>query len=340
MIGKNTFTSISETLLNHGGQNNHNSKINTSNRIIFPAIVRSVSDNAGQNRIKAEIVNVDDNGNIIPGRDKDVPTEKLPICIPWNSEILHVRPKVGETVLLFSENPSDLSSIRYWSGPMLTSQIKLNFQSFEESQSIFNPSSFSDKAIFDGPTKQNQAAESSVLPAQNEISLQGRNDSDIILKNREVFIVAGKFKVDSTALNVDNKCYIQIKQVDTNPNLTGIKSVDLKLNEGFKPFTQQNFEATNFNFISPEGKFREFDKNHEENKTNPRIKDFGERAASLHPLMYGDEGIKLLKLILQFLLNHIHTPQNAPLKNNISSELEPYLQGKLQDLITYTLRSN
>lgn len=340
MSGKNTFTSISENLLNQVGQNNQNSKVNTSNRIIYPAIVRSVSDNAGQNRIKVEIVNVDDNGNIVPGKDKNISTEKLPICIPLNSEVVHVRPKVGECVLVISENPSDLSSIRYWIGPMLTSQIKLNYESFGESQSIFNPSSFSDKVIFGGPTKQNQAAETSVLPGQNEISLQGRNDSDVILKNREVLIVAGKFKVDSTQLNVDNKCFIQIKQVDISPKLTGIKSVDLKLTESFKPFTQQNFEATNFNFISPEGKFREFDNNHEENKTNPRIKDFGERAATLHPLMYGDEGIKLLKLILQFLLNHIHTPQNAPLKNNISSELEPYLQGKLQDLITYTLRSN
>lgn len=340
MNGKNTFTSISENLLNQVGQNNQNSKINTSSRIIYPAIVRSVSDNAGQNRIKVEIVNLDDNGNVVPGKDKNISTENLPICIPLNSEIVHVRPKVGECVLVISENPSDLSSIRYWIGPMLTSQIKLNYESFGESQSIFNPSSFSDKVIFDGPTKQNQATEASVLPSQNEISLQGRNDSDVILKNREVLIVAGKFKVDSTQLNVDNKCFIQIKQVDISPKLTGIKSVDLKLTENFKPFTQQNFEATNFNFISPEGKFREFDNNHEENKTNPRIKDFGERAATLHPLMYGDEGIKLLKLILQFLLNHIHTPQNAPLKNNISGELEPYLQGKLEDLITYTLRSN
>jgi hypothetical protein len=56
---------------------------------------------------------------------------------------------------------------------------------------------------------------------------------------------------------------------------------------------------------------------------------------------FGDELIRLMDIIIQFLLNHIHTPQNSPVKDQLSKRLEEYtVQGKLQTLISNHIRIN
>lgn len=341
MPGKNTFTNISESILQNKGQSNSSSSSNAqSNRIIHPAIVRTIDDKAGFNRIQAEIVEMDKNGNIIPGKDRNIPKERLPICVPLLTEFLHARPQVGECVMVIAENPSDLTSPRFWLGPIITSQIKLKYESYQESLPIFNSGSFNTDNNFSGPTLQNQAQPSSVLPTPSEIAIQGREDSDIVLRPRETEIRAGKFKLNSTTeLNNDTPCRLKLKQVDYSPYQTGIKSADSQISEKFVPYSQINIEATNINLISNEGKFREFNSKSEENQTNPRIKDFGDLASKMHPAVFGDELIILLRLILQYLITHIHTPQSPPLSNNISAQLLPYLNsGKMQDLISNVIR--
>jgi len=48
-----------------------------------------------------------------------------------------------------------------------------------------------------------------------------------------------------------------------------------------------------------------------------------------------------MDIIIQFLLNHIHTPQNSPVKDQLSKRLEEYtVQGKLQTLISNHIRIN
>lgn len=342
MPGKNSFTSMSENLLQQGGQGFSRSVGTQNSRIIYPAIVRSIDDNANQNRIQAEIVNLDVGGRIIPGKDRDIPLSNLPICLPWESEFLHVRPKVGECVWVIAENPTDLTSPRFWKGPVITSSIKLPFQAYEESVNIFNVTSYNKGGIYGAPTLQTQIKQATVLPSQSEIALQGREDADVVLRPREIEIRVGKFKINSVSeLNTETPCRIQLKQYDTNPNTTGIRNVDNTLNENFLPYSQLNIQATNINFISNEGKFREYNAKTAENNYNPRLKDYGTQAPRLHPVVFGDELMDLLKILIQFLLNHIHTPQNPPLTNNLSEQLEQYINsGKMQDLVSNHIRVN
>jgi hypothetical protein len=141
-------------------------------------------------------------------------------------------------------------------------------------------------------------------------------------------------------INTDNPCRIQLKQFDTNPNQTGIKSIDINLANKFIPFSQININATNINLISNEGKFKKIGEKNQENN-NQRLKDFGEVALKLHPVAFADELIVLLKLMLQYMFTHIHTPQNPALPNNISAQLEPYLNsGKLNDIASDNIRVN
>ena len=99
-MSRNTFSELSNSLLNSNQQSSSDSKSKLGQRIIYPAIVRDNKDKSGQNRIKAEIVSIDDTGQVVPGKDKNIQTDKLPICIPFIPQLFHVVPQVGECVLL------------------------------------------------------------------------------------------------------------------------------------------------------------------------------------------------------------------------------------------------
>jgi hypothetical protein len=335
----NEFTKLSENLLGMNGQSSFRSSGNPSQRIIYPAIVRVVEDASGLNRIKAEIVNMDSDGNIIPGKDKETPLEKLPLCIPLIPEYVHVRPQIGECVLIISENPADLSAIRYWIGPLITSQLKLNYQAYGDSLSIFKNDSFDNSNnSLDVPA--NSKAKT-ILPSQYETALQGRDDADITLKPREVLIRAGKFKKDTIDENTKAPCIIQLKQFDSPQKTTGIRLVDSIAAAPFTAFSQINMRATNINLISVDGKFRNFNPINPEFGNNDRLDDFGDEAKKLHPLVFGDELIKLLDLMIRFVTTHVHTPQSPPLPNPLYLELQSYLIGnKIQDLVSKNVRTN
>ena len=59
MAGKNTFSNLTEHILSSKGQDFFRTQPTKSSRLIYSAIVRSVEDQASQNRIQAEIVNKD-----------------------------------------------------------------------------------------------------------------------------------------------------------------------------------------------------------------------------------------------------------------------------------------
>lgn len=340
MGGKNVFTNLSESLMTNSGQAIYRVPTNPSGRIIYPAIVRDVSDYAGYNRIKAEIVNFDSNGNITTGLDKNFTLQSLPFCVPLLPEFLHVRPKVGETVMVILENPAEPNSARYFIGPLITQQTKLEGQSFQASQSIFNKSSFSSS-----PTNGNQIGGSpstsfdndarTLFAKQDEIAIQGRNNSDIILSNNEVKIRTGIFtNLLEFKENLDFPCQIELKIVDRPISSTGVRLADSQINSTFEIFSQQNIKASNINLISPEGKFRKITASKDELKYNPRLNDFGDEAKTLHPAVLGDELVDVLINIINYLFSHAHPPQSPPLANNYAFNLlkfrdKSYLSAKI-----------
>jgi hypothetical protein len=347
-MGKNSFTDMAESLLSSSGQDNHRGDASSTLRIIYTAIVRDTNDYAGLNRLKAEIVTLDENGNIKPGKDKDTPLDKLPICIPLIPEFVHVRPQVGEAVLIISENPLDLSSPRYWMGPVISQQTKLPYQSYTDASEIFKINTYSQKNTTSNPTTNNLNKAAVYFPQPSEIAFQGRQDADITFSPRSVIIRAGRFKKGTTDLNTATPCQIEIKQVDVeNKNPNSIKIFD-KLSitspsseSTFKPYSQMNYQSTNINLYSLEGKFRKTDSEASEAETSDRLKDFGDIAKTLHPVAFADELAILLKLIIKYLIIHVHPPQSPALPNATSEQLQQYLTGtKMQDIMSNVIRVN
>ena len=96
-------------------------------------------------------------------------------------------------------------------------------------------------------------------------------------------------------------------------------------------FSQTNIVGTNINLISSSatsaqnralddgGKLA--DTSNVENATNPELEVYGELAKKLHPLVLGDELVKVLKLIISFCLNHKHTTQQPAYASKTEQEL-------------------
>ncbi len=313
---------LTQSLLNSNGQGNTYSSGNQSARSIYPAVVVNIDDPTEQNRIIARIINLDQNGNILGGRDRDVQEDKLPFCVPMLPEHFHVRPLVGEMVYIFLENPSDNSAPRYYLGPMINSKLKLNFQDYKESIKIFDYTVFNvNQDIKNKPKIQ------TAFPEQADVAMQGRGDADLMLRQREAYLVSGKFKPNSTDINTETPSYLQLKQFD---NVT---------TGPLKVYSQANLQSTNVNIFSPIGKFR--DKNLTKFEINEDLKSFGDFAGTLHPVVFGDELVKLLDLIIRVLLTHIHTAQNPMLPIPESDSLTEYsISGNLQNILSKHIRVN
>lgn len=322
------FNNFSKSILSDKGQSTFSSSGNVNGRILYPAKVVNVDDPSNQNRIQARIIEVDVNGNQRGGKDAHATDSQLPWCMPLVPEFFHVRPQVDELVWVILENPSDNSSTRYWSGPVISTQAKLKYQRWTDSIKILEISNFSPNPS----TKTNQSA-SILFPSQGDIAIQGRDDADLILRQRESYLVSGKFQKGTLDPNIKSPSFLQLKQFDEKSiNLAGIT-----LN--FPQYSQANMVSTNINIYSPDGKFRK--KEDASFEINEALKNFGDIAQTLHPSVYGDELIKLLDIIIRVLLNHIHTPQNPLLTTAESSELQSYtINGKLQNLISSYVRIN
>jgi len=322
---------LGQNLLQQGGQGNFRSEGNQNSRNVYPAIVVSINDPSEQNRIVARIVSLDESGKINGGRDRDVPDDKLPFCIPSMPDFFFIRPLEGEMVFVTLENPSDNSAPRYWFGPIITSKLKLQFQSFEEAVKIFNYTDF-----FINKKTNDKIVASVTFPERADVALQGRKDSILILKPRETYLSAGQFQSGKfgTEVNTESPSFFQLKQFERS--VAGLSTNNSNL---LKQFSQANLQSTNVNIYSPRGKFR--DKELKKFETNKDLESFGEVASTLHPAMFGDESVKLFDLIIRVLLNHIHTTQNPLLPTPESKELQDYtVSGKLQNIISNHVRIN
>jgi len=330
-------------------------------RGVYPAVVVVVEDPTDQNRIKVRIVAMQD-GEIkgaeqgddyvnASGKDAFSRTDdRLQWCMPLMPEFLHVRPQIGEMVWVILENPKRTNAVRYWIGPVITSKFKLSNQRYQEAYQILAKSDIAPNIVSNEP---NTDAFNG-FPKDYEIALQGRNDADLILKNRELLLIAGKFDPKTTSsdeylLNTQTPSFLQLTQVsakedENNQTLLGIPAPQLIEN-----YSQANLQSTNINLYSPLGSNRDAT-TAQKYELNEYLKYFDNvlnrdgtiTAKSLHPIVFGDELVKLLDIIIKILLNHIHTPQDKLAPNQLSNKLESEYNSiaNLQKLLSKFVRAN
>ena len=167
--------------------------------IIKVAEVTDITDITKSGRIKVRIVGVDD-------KESD---QTLIDCVPLLPKYLVTLPKLGECVLLFqyeyqlTSPTSAFKSKRFWIGPLISQPNKLEGEIYSDALSI----------LPDGYNKlKDPNIEEGVYGNDDDIILQGRYNTDIIQKDRQIWLRTGKF-IDGnpTKFNSKDIGYVQLK---------------------------------------------------------------------------------------------------------------------------------
>ena len=278
--------------------------------------VISVADNTDSNRIRVQLLPAD-----AATREKDA------YAIPLLPQLIHVKPKVGEGVLVLNFLGNKDYSQRFYIGPVVSQISHLFYESFEESKTAMLGS---DKSLDPVITKNQQSERSNnpdgTTPGDNDVAISGRKNSDIILADNDLRIRCGVKEVDELderkfSFNGSSSAFIKLKYSPEGINLG---------DKGTLVHSTATVVADKISLLKPHGEAVE----PEELIDDDAMAGLLNKA---HELPYGDKLIEFLDLFRRAFLNHTHPiSMRVPCKTEMNEiALENY---NLQDMLSNTVR--
>jgi len=301
---------------------NKGSKRRLESTIYYYGKVVSNFDEVGANRIKVRITGVDDT----------IVNDELTYAFPMLQKFFHVVPKVGETVLVFIPDSRNPFIDRLYLGPIIS-----------QPQNLLKDSElFSSKSTLSSGIKQAQPApftipeNKGVYPNITDIAIQGRNNSDIILKEKQVLLRAGQFdsnisKGEIPKFNLINPSYIQIKH--------DVVLVEKTENRATEFGGTINVVSNKINLLTHKNGTPRFKLNNQDDMvTDEEIQKIINEA---HPLVFGDNLIDFIKILINAFTNHVHAyPGMKPQDLSGSNDIDKLLEYNLQSLLSKNIRIN
>jgi hypothetical protein len=267
-------------------------------RIVQIGIVASTEDPNDLGRIKVRIP-----GQSNVGGDGDTPIDELPWSYPMIPKFFTSLPKIGEGVFVITFSNQSSHADRLYFGPIVSQLDKLNLDLLNTT----GLNSFTFATTNPNVATSRIPALNGVFPKPEDISIQGRYNTDILLRKNEILIRAGKF-VESKPnennpypfqFNNSTQGFIQIKN---NINLTK------QLGENIGSVT--NIVGSKINLITHKDGSPRFNVMDQESQiSDEEIVNILENA---HPLPFGDLLIQYLILLKNAFLNHVHNYNGKP----------------------------
>jgi hypothetical protein len=143
--------------------------------------VISISDDTDADRIKVRLSPEDNNKS----------DTELDFAFPILPKMLHIKPKVGEAVLVLLATMNDGNSQRYYIGPVISQDHKLNFDPYFCGADSFLRGAYKK---FDVAPRMNPEQQG-ILPKDDDIVIRGRKNADIQITDDDVRIKAGVKRV-------------------------------------------------------------------------------------------------------------------------------------------------
>lgn len=251
--------------------------------ILREAKVISVNDEYNANRIKVRIGGLDANKN----------DNELPYCFPLLPNLIHIRPKNDESVIVLLEKNGSPTTNRFYIGPILSQQYFYNHDFYD--LTAFNM--LLNRKMEPVQNPDCDPLNKGTLPNTEDIALIGRENTDVVLKTNELRLRCG-YKSNPCGpvkqrlfFNTVDPAYIQLKYkklIDNN-------------NKEINSFI--NIVADRINLLSRDSKtfFKLTDQ--EDLITDGTMKKILDEA---HPLVYGDELVAFLKQFVEIFRAHTH----------------------------------
>ena len=275
----------------------------SDDKIFRECAVVSVNDENACLRIKVRLQPEDNNTAV----------EDLPYCFPLLPKHFQVNPKVGEMVLVITSRLGVAQSRRWFIGPIISQQYMLREDPFISATTGY----FS---LLPRP-ELNPENEGS-YPDREDVAVQGRKNSDLILKENEVRLRCGFQKEpnglsqNSLLFNKEDLSYIQMKYKR------------MKDDKGKTFNSAINIVADRINLLSHDSTTPFTLNDTKELITEKELKKILEKA---HPLIYGDELVNFLTQLIEVIRTHTHpfamdppcftTPQTKVLDTDLDAML-------------------
>jgi hypothetical protein len=294
--------------------------------IFYYAEVIDDYDPLGTGRIKARIKQL----------DKDYSDAELPWTFPLMPRFFNVVPKKGEGVRVLQytidRNKSDIN--RSYIGPIIGQDQELEFQ--DKRTSLGTQSDIGAANALKSTDYVKDAK--GVYPNPQDVSIQGRDNTDIILTSAKIDLRAGKFELGNPLkLNRKNPARIQLDLIDVNQSVANIIADKINLIS----YTGQ--PVAPFNNLLDEGL------DSSGNKLQTYLGGTGKLTTDnlpvggiLHPLVYGDRLVEFCKLVQKFVQNHTHPyGQMVPdVATDDSDGINKITQFNFSSMISHRIRIN
>lgn len=261
-------------------------------------VVKVVDDEDGL-RIKARL----------PGYDDVDKVDEWPWLFPLLPKHLHVNPKINEAVLVILQRQGATNGLRFFIGPLISQPYMLSYDDYFSSKTFLDRTN---NIVTPEQSVKMDPENNGSLPEREDIAIQGRSNTDIVLKDNEIRIRCGhKLYPNSNVIkerlhyNKKNPAYIQLKY----------RSV----------YKQNDPSATEsiINIVADKIKLLTHGKAFDYNLSDRDylISDETVCEKTSHPLPYGDVLVGYLKTIVKILLTHTHPySMLPPTLNSVDSD--------------------
>jgi hypothetical protein len=288
-------------------------QLNKYNRVIHYGRVFEVSDD---NNMKLKV--------FVRGIDKpDVTKDDLPWSEPFLPRMFNVVPQVGETVKVILMDTNNPYQEREWVGPIISQPEKIKkdphfFTSLAGKAGGLMKLGRSIKTI---PEAQG------IYPDPDDVSILGRDNSDIQLKENEVLIRAGKHVIDKPLkLNEKNPAYI---------NMRVLKPSDFKSGKNVTPTEKElNLTEDRTDTVITSNKIFLIGRDSNSSVIKPILSkdDHLTLEDKLHPAVYGDVLYDFMVILRQWIKGHIHVgDRREPDPSGSTVKIEEWFIKNLDD---------
>lgn len=314
-----------------GSRDSSQTKALSEKPIIYIGKVIKIDEKNASNRLKVYVEKFDK-------MEKDRKARGLSKGLPWATPFLplhlNIVPKVGEYVKILLHDAGNGEVRREYIGPIVSQKGEYLIKSsdYDYQKGMEGSQMDFDKSITKMPK-----AKKGLYPTEDEIAIQGRENTDIIFKPSEILIRAHKYLTGKPyEKNEKNPAYINIKTLGgTEDELT--KS-QIKASSGANKIerAKNNLSQTRTDINLVSNKIYLIGRDTNSSIVKPYFSDKKAEKLEevLHPIVYGD----ILKQFIQKLYNwakaHQHPYANLPQNSEMTcfKELENWMRKELPKL--------
>ena len=283
-------------------------------------VVTNVNDPLGMGRIQVRT----------PYDNKTERDDELPFYQPFLPKFLHIVPKVGEYVGVLAPGPGEFETMNLFIGPFISQEDKLFYEAKEFAEAVTMQG-------YRGPGKDprsKKGVKPTLYPEVDDITIEGRKDTGIQLKDEEVRIKAGVKIVDYSGPknNTETPAFISLKYYPKNDyEVDGFKSTATIVADKINLIGTHTTDPATKEIPVTDNK----DPNAEEKDNLISDAAMRELLNKAHQVPFGDTLVEFLDILRTAFAKHVHPfPTMAPCNDENVKAVATYdLNGMLSDNI-------